>query len=98
LRRIIRAPETAAQVIAAQVIAALINDEHSIPDDRVVTALQQFDDLWEQLFPAELARIVQLLVRRVTVTAKGLVIDIRAEGIAHVLRDMMIQDKSEAAE
>lgn len=92
LRRIIRAPET-----AAQVIAALTNDEHSIPDDRVVTALQQFDDLWKQLFPAEQARIVQLLVRRVTVTAKGLVIDIRAEGIAHVLRDMMIQDKSEAA-
>lgn len=92
LRRIIRAPET-----AAQVIAALTDDEHSIPDDRVVTALQQFDDLWEQLFPAEQARLVQLLVRRVTVTAKGLVIDIRAEGIAHVLRDMMIQDKSEAA-
>jgi DNA invertase Pin-like site-specific DNA recombinase len=92
LRRIIRAPET-----AAQVIMALSRGGHDYSEPRVVSALQQFDDLWKQLFPGEQARIIQLLVRKVTVTAKGLIIDIRAEGIADVLRDMMVKDQSEAA-
>ena len=37
-------------------------------DERaVIEALRRFDDLWEALFPAEQARIVRLLVDRVTV-------------------------------
>ncbi len=37
---------------------------------------------WSQLFPAEQARIILLLVRRVTVTAAGLKVDIRREMVA----------------
>ena len=53
---------------------------------------------WAQLFPAEQARIIQLLVRRVTVTAEGLVIDLRTDGIAGVMRDLMTPRQLEAAE
>jgi len=60
--------------------------------------LQQFPQLWEQLFPAEQARIIQLLVRRVTVTAQGLIIDLRTDGIAGVMREMMAPRTLEAAE
>jgi hypothetical protein len=41
---------------------------------------------------------VQLLVRRVTVTAEGLVIDVRTDGVSGVMRDMMTPRKKEAAE
>ena len=51
-----------------------------------------------QLFPAEQARIIQLLVLRVTVTAAGLEVDIRREGIAGVVRDMVASRGMEAAE
>ena len=41
---------------------------------------------------------MQLLVRRITVTAQGLVIDMRTDGISGVMRDMMMPRKQEAAE
>ncbi|WP_319825827.1 recombinase family protein [Thalassovita sp.] len=93
IRRVIRTPET-----TAQVLAALAREGHDIPERDVVTALQQFHDLWDQLFPAEQTRILQLLVRRVTVTAQGLIIDIRTDGIAGVMREMMTPHRAEAAE
>ena len=73
-------------------------DREDIPEAEAITALQQFPQLWDQLFPGEQARIIQLLVRRVTVTAEGLIIDLRTDGIAGVMRDMMTPCKLEAAE
>ena len=73
-------------------------DRDDIPEADAIAALQQFPQLWDQLFPAEQARIIQLLVRRVTVTAEGLVIDMRTDGIAGVMRDLMVPRRLEAAE
>lgn len=64
----------------------------------MISALQTFDDVWAQLFPAEQTRIVQLLVRRGTVTSEGLVIDVRTDGVSGVMRDMMAPRKKVAAE
>jgi hypothetical protein len=91
IRRVLRTPETTAQVIAAL-------DRDNIPEAEAIDALRHFPKLWGQLFPGEQARIVQLLVRRVTVTAEGLVIDMRTDGIAGVMRQMMIPRQLEAAE
>ncbi len=91
IRRVLRTPET-----AAQVISALGRDV--ISQAEALAALQRFPQLWEQLFPAEQARIIQLLVRRVTVMADGLVIDLRTDGIAGVMRDLMTPRQLEAAE
>ncbi|MDN2578740.1 hypothetical protein [Aquibium sp. ELW1220] len=60
--------------------------------------MQTFHDLWAQLFPVEQARIVQLVVRRVTVGTDGLVIDLRTDGIAGVMRGLMTPRVLEAAE
>ena len=49
-------------------------------------------------FPAEQARIIHLLVRRVTVTGAGLEVDFRREGIAGVIREMVAPNNLEAAE
>ena len=91
IRRVLRTPET-----AANVISALGRDD--IPEADVIAALRDFPELWIQLFLAEQARIIQLLVRRVTVTAEGLVIDLRTDGIAGVMREMMTPRQLEAAE
>jgi len=93
VRRILRTPE-----ITAQVIAALATNKPSTPEDDILKALQDFQSLWSQLFPAEQARIIQLLIRRVTVTSAGLVIDIRSEGIVGVARDMIAPHAQEATE
>lgn len=69
-----------------------------ISEADAIAALHDFDALWAQLFPTEQARIIQLVVRRVTVTAAGLEVDIRREGISSVIREMVAPHNLEAAE
>jgi len=51
-------------------------------------ALERFDPMWEELFPAEQALIVQLLVERVDVGVDGIAIRLRAEGLASLVADL----------
>lgn len=92
MRRIIGAPEVAARVIEAQVRDCPPMDERAI-----VAALRRFTDLWEALFPAEQARIVRLLVERVTVGPDGMAVDLRNNGIATLIRDLDANTSKEAA-
>jgi hypothetical protein len=63
----------------------------SLPDiseAEVRDALERFDPLWDELFPAEQARIVQLLVERIEISPDGLDIRLRVEGLAGLVRDL----------
>ena len=82
----------------AQVLAALKKEKGTVSEADAIAALHEFSALWARLFPVEQARIIQLLVRRVTVTAAGLEVDIRREGIAGVIREMVAPRRMEAAE
>lgn len=93
MRRIIGAPEIAARVIEAQ-----RREGEPLDDRSVVAALQRFNDLWDALFPAEQARIVRLLVDRVTVGPSGMAVDLRNTGIATLVRDLGERKHLEAAE
>ncbi len=93
VRRIMQTPE-----VVTQVLAALKSDYVGASEADAIAALREFKALWSQLFPAEQARIIQLLVRRVTVTTAGLEVDIRREGIAGVIREMVAPRRMEAAE
>ncbi len=93
VRRILQTPE-----VVTQVLAALKRDGDGASEADAIAALQEFKGVWSQLFPAEQARIIQLLVRRVTVTTAGLEVDIRREGVAGVIREMIAPRRKEAAE
>jgi site-specific DNA recombinase len=93
IRRVLQTPE-----IVSHVAAALKEERGRSSQADAVEALRDFHNLWGQLFPAEQARIIQLLVRRVTVTAAGLEVDIRREGISGVVREMIAPRRLEAAE
>jgi hypothetical protein len=62
----------------------------------VVAALNDFDALWSSLFPAEQARIVRLLVERVTITGEGIAVDLRTGGLGSIIRDMLAPRPTEA--
>jgi hypothetical protein len=66
LRRLLRAPE-----IVARAVTEVRRDMPSATERDVVTAIDQFHEVWAALFPAEQARIVRLLVERVTVTPEA---------------------------
>jgi hypothetical protein len=76
LRVILRTPE-----IVVGTCRALRDAEQPFPERDVAKALEEFDALWDELFPAEQARIVRLLVERVDVRPDGLTIRLRAEGL-----------------
>jgi site-specific DNA recombinase len=92
MRRIISAPEVAARVIAAQRVDGPPMDERAI-----IVSLRRFNDLWEALFPAEQARIVRLLIDKVTVGPDGMAVDLRNNGIAALIRDLNARTSKEAA-
>jgi site-specific DNA recombinase len=60
-------------------------------------ALEQLDPLWEELFPAEQARIVRSLVERVDVSPAGADIRLRLDGLAGLVRDLRAAPIRDAA-
>jgi site-specific DNA recombinase len=57
--------------------------EHQVGDE-----LRRFDALWSELFPAEQARIVALLVARIDLSEKGVDITLRTEGLTSLIHDL----------
>jgi site-specific DNA recombinase len=60
----------------------------SVTEDQVRTALTEFGALWDDLFPAEQSRIIQLLVERVDVGSDGADIRMRTEGLTNLIADL----------
>lgn len=62
-------------------------DEHDLPEREVTTPLADFASVWTELFPAEQARIVQLLVERVDVVSRVLRLTLLAPDIVERIMD-----------
>lgn len=92
LRTVFRQPE----IVAGTWKAARANDK-DITEADARAALQQLDPLWEELFPAEQARIVALLVERVDIGTDGLNVRLRVDGLSGLVREMLACDIGEAA-
>lgn len=56
--------------------------------DSVAAALREIDPVWNELFPAEQVRIVELLVERVDVAPEGLTIRLRTEGLTSLVAEL----------
>ena len=92
LRAVFRQPEIVAGIWKA---ARAHADDITEADARA--ALQQLDPLWDQLFPAEQARIVALLVERVDIGTDGLKVGLRVDGLGGLAREMLAGGIGEAA-
>jgi DNA invertase Pin-like site-specific DNA recombinase len=82
LRAILRAPE-----LVIRTWRAARRKEDGISETEVRTALELLDPIWDELFPAEQARIVQLLVERVDVQDDGVEIRLRIGGLASLAEE-----------
>lgn len=63
-------------------------DIAGLTEAEVHETLTAFEPLWDELFPAEQARIVRLLVHRVQIDATGIDITLHPEGPAKLLADL----------
>ena len=91
LRAVFRQPE----IIAGTWKAARANANITETDAR--SALQQLDPLWDEIFPAEQARIVALSVERVDIGVDGLNVRLRIDGLSGLAREMLAGGIGEAA-
>ena len=94
LRGLLRAPE----VIVGTWRSARPEID-GLSEAEVREALEGLDPLWDELFPAEQARIVQLLVERVDVGQEGVDIRLRVDGLARLVHELggMADDPRRAA-
>lgn len=96
LRAVFRQPE----IIAGTWKAAREQSQEQdsgISETVVYEALHQLDPLWDELFPAEQARIAALLVERVEVDIEGLNVRLRIDGLSGLAQEMMAGAMEHAA-
>ena len=92
LRAIFRQPE-----IVAGTWKAACKKDNGISESDARRALQQLDPLWGELFPAEQARIVALLVERVDIGTDGLNVRLRVDGLNELACEVMAGNMEKAA-
>jgi aconitase A len=83
LRTVFRQPE----IVAGTWKAARAQDG-DIAEADAREALTRLDPLWDELFPAEQARIVALLVERVEIGTDGMNVRLRMDGLDGLAREM----------
>jgi len=64
----------------------------------VTEALKKLEPIWDELYPLEQTRLIQLLVEQVTVSTDGMRVRIRSNGLHSLvseLREVQDRDRSE---
>ena len=93
VQKLLAAPELVARTWAT----AKREGEDNITEREVTVLLADFATVWNDLFSAEQARIVQLLVQRVDVQDNALEVRIRAEGLSSLVAELRPHDERRAA-
>ncbi|MGE0629888.1 MAG: recombinase family protein, partial [Hyphomicrobiaceae bacterium] len=83
VRAVLRSPE-----IIVRTWRAARQSIEGLTEADVREALERLDPLWEELFPAEQARIVELLVERVDLSTEGADIRLRTQGLTSLVEDL----------
>ena len=83
IRSLLQTPE----IIVQTWRAARKTDKHLAESD-VRSALLEFEPLWNELFPAEQTRIVELLVERVDLQPDGIALRLRVEGLTSLCSEL----------
>jgi hypothetical protein len=83
LRATLRAPE-----LIQEMLPHAIELDPTLDEAKITVAMTRLDAIWDQLFPAEQSRIVQLLVEKVIVSPNDLEVRLRATGIERLVLEL----------
>ena len=84
LRHVLSAPE-----VLAHAVREVSLQRPDIGEATAIETLQSVDLVWNELFPAEQARIIHTLVERITVRPDGISIKWKSDGLTKLLRDTL---------
>jgi site-specific DNA recombinase len=91
VQKLLAAPE-----LVARTWAAAKREDDAMTEREVTVLLAEFATVWNELFPAEQARIVQLLVERVDMQEDAVEVRIRAEGLASLVGELQQSERKAA--
>jgi site-specific DNA recombinase len=83
IRSLLMTPE-----VIVQTWRAAKKTDKAISETDVRDALADFDPLWSELFPAEQARIIELLVERIDLSPTGIDLRLRVAGLTSLCNDL----------
>ena len=92
IRALLRQPE-----VVVGTWRAARSDAPDLTEAEIREILENFDPLWDELFPVEQARIVRSLIERVDVSLAGADIRLRLDGLAGLVRDLRTPTIKEVA-
>jgi site-specific DNA recombinase len=93
VRLLLQTPE-----VIVQTWRALRKKTAEISEAEVRSALLGFDELWDELFPAEQARIVELLLERVDIRGDRLETTLKIAGLTSLFSELQPDPFQQAAE
>src|SRR3982075_1734345 len=89
IRSLLQTPE-----IIVQTWRAARKTDGNLAENAIRDALLEFQPIWNELFPAEHARIVELLVQRVDLQPNGIDLHLRVEGLTSLCSELRISGGS----
>ncbi len=80
VRRLLVQPEWAVRIA---------RQDDDLTEHAVMIALKKFESLWDELFPAEQIRILNLLIQRIVIDPEKLQITMRPTGVTTLLQELV---------
>jgi site-specific DNA recombinase len=74
--------------VSIRSIESNVTPNRTIELNEVITSLQQLDPVWEVLYPAERRRVLELLVKSVTVTKQSVEVRFLPNGIEQIVDEL----------
>jgi hypothetical protein len=88
VRRLLASPELVARTITAVRRENGRAEDAVLEEGEVVEALGALEPVWDELYPAEQARILRLLIERIDVAPDGISVTLHAAGIRSLVAEL----------
>jgi site-specific DNA recombinase len=97
VRRMLASPEVVARTITAVRRQNGAAEDAVLAEGEVIEALGALEPVWDELYPAEQARILRLLIERIDVAPDGISVTVHAAGIRSLVAELAHQEASALA-
>jgi site-specific DNA recombinase len=92
VRRLLASPEMVARTITAAHRENGAADDAVLEEGEVIEALGALEPVWDELYPAEQARILRLLIERIDIAPDGISVTLHAAGIRSLIAELADQE------
>jgi hypothetical protein len=93
VRRLLASPELVARTIAAVRRENGAAMDTALEEGDVIEAVGALEPVWDELYPAEQARIMRLLIERIDVALDGISVTLHAAGIRSLVAELAPQEE-----